>query len=66
MDANLSDVPVLAKLPEAARCLRLSERKVWEMGDTGVIGVERFGRAVRYRVREFIRRLRGDDGQRGE
>lgn len=54
MDNDLSDVPVVARLKEAAPWLRMSERKVWQMGKDGVIRVERVDGVVLYYVREFF------------
>lgn len=59
MSTVFPDVPILAPLPEAAHWLRLSQRKVWQMGRDGLIRVERFGRSVRYYVREFFERQGG-------
>lgn len=59
MNELANAVPILATLAEAARLLRLSPRKVWQMGKDGLIRVERFGRSVRYCVREFLDRRAG-------
>ena len=56
VQGDFSDVPVVARLKEAAKLLRLSERKVWQMGKDGLIRVERIGGAVLYYVREFFER----------
>lgn len=62
--SGFNDVPVLATLPIAAKVLTLSPRKVWQMGKEGTIRVERFGRSVRYYVREFLEKKGGVDGVR--
>jgi cob(I)alamin adenosyltransferase len=62
MIANLSDVPVVARLKEAATWLRLCERTVWQMGKDGAIRVERVGGSVLYYVREFFEKRQGDHG----
>jgi excisionase family DNA binding protein len=58
-----SDMPVVARCPEAAKCLRLSKRTVWQMGKDGVIRIEKVGRSVLYYVREFFERRLNDHGQ---
>jgi excisionase family DNA binding protein len=55
--------PVLATLNEAAKLLRLSPRKVWQMGKDGSIRTERFGRSVRYRVSELLDAKGNDHGK---
>jgi hypothetical protein len=62
--SSFADVPAVARLSEAAKFLRLSERMVWQMGKDGVIRIIRQGRAVLYCVREYLER-RVCNGQRG-
>jgi len=57
MSSYLADVPILATLREAAEFLRLSERKVFEMGKKGIIRIQRIDRCVRYYLREYMERL---------
>jgi hypothetical protein len=55
------EIPLLATLEQTARLLQLSKRKVWQMGTDGSIRIERFGRSVRYCVREFLAGRKGND-----
>lgn len=64
MEPESSEIPIVARLPEAARALKLSERKVWDMGKSGEIRRENAGRAVLYFPREYVERKRDDHGQR--
>jgi len=57
--SEFGDVPVFARLTEAAKLLKLSERKVWQMGKDRLIRTRQFGRSVRYCLREFVFRKGG-------
>ena len=60
---SIWDVPVVARLAEAAKFLRLSERTVWQMGRDGKIGTIRQGRAVLYYVRDYLQAMRSEHAQ---
>jgi excisionase family DNA binding protein len=46
--------PLLLTPPEAARLLAVSPRTLWQLTHDGGIPVVRFGRAVRYDVRDLL------------
>jgi len=66
MEHDLKDIPVAATDKEAAEILRLSPRKVWDMGKSGEIPRIQMGKSVRYDVRGYIEKQRrekeDDDG----
>ena len=52
----------LLSTKDAAKYLCISERKLWDMSNTGEIPVVRLGRAVRYDINDldgFIQRAKG-------
>jgi excisionase family DNA binding protein len=53
MSEHLPVVQLLLTLPEAAKALSISQRKLWELTDRGIIAVVRIGRSVRYDVRDL-------------
>lgn len=63
MNANLNEVPILATKVIVAKFLSVSERTVWQMGDDGDIRTVRFGRSVRYYLRDFLERKLNTHGQ---
>jgi excisionase family DNA binding protein len=52
---NNQDPPIQLLLtpPQAAKALAISQRKLWELTDRGIIRATRIGRAVRYDVRDL-------------
>jgi hypothetical protein len=62
MEHELKDIPVAATDREAARILRLSPRKIWDMGMKGEIRRMVSGRSVRYDVRGYVETQRHGGG----
>ena len=61
---SLSTEPLLLRVPEAAKVLAISPRKLWELTNCGDIPCVRIGRAVRYDprdLRDWIAHRRGGD-----
>ncbi len=50
-----AESPLLLKSRDAARLLAISERKLWELMNSGGVPCVRLGRAVRYDPRDLVR-----------
>jgi hypothetical protein len=62
MENEFDDVPVAVRLAETPKWLKVSERKVWQMGKDGLIRRHREGRCVLYFVREYLKKWSVGDG----